>query len=163
MIYVYAISPAVIESMLSTLSPRQLVLLVLGGLIIGAGLMGAFGVILRWALSPITKKWTKAINDVTLHADEWSKAFDRIPPQDWFDKVAIALDGINGQAAALASHTKNLIEIEADVKELRSKAEIDHEKLLLLKRDHDAAGAFGRRRGDTPGCAGLPLSGEPAA
>jgi hypothetical protein len=161
MIYVYAISPAVIESMLSTLSPRQLVLLLLAGLIFGAFFMGMLGVVIRWALSPITKKWTTAINTVADHADEWSNAFKRIPPQDWFDKVAVALEGINKQAIELTLHTKNLLEIEDNVRKLEAQTQADHMKLSLLKHDHDLAGVFGRRRGDTPNCTGLPLSGGP--
>lgn len=155
----FIVSPAVIESFLATLNPRQLVLLLIAGLIIGAGTMGSMGVVIRWALSPVTKKWTTAINTVTDHAAEWTKAFERIPPQSWFDEVKIALNGIAGQASELSMHAQNLLEIEATVRELEGLVKVDHEKLTLLKHDHDLAGVFGRRVGDKPGCSGLPSAG----
>jgi hypothetical protein len=151
------ISPAAIEAVLAAMSLRQIALLFVTGLFFGALMMGAAGVVIRWALRPITKKWIDALNTVSEHAEEWSRAFDRIPPQGWFDDVAEALRGIAGQASELGMHAKNLLEIEDAVRRLEAEAKADHVKLTLLKHDHDLAGVFGRRATDKGGgCTGLP-------
>ena len=158
---VWTISPAAIEAMLAAMSLRQIALLFVVGVAFGSMMMGAAGVVIRWALRPVTRKWIDALDTVSKHSEEWSRAFDRIPPQGWFDDVAEALKGIAGQASELGMHAKNLLEIEDTVRRLELEAKADHDKLLLLHHDHEQIhgqdGAFYRRRTDPAGCIGQPI------
>jgi hypothetical protein len=156
--FVWTISPAAIEAMLAAMSLRQIALLFVVSVAFNSMMMGAAGVVIRWALRPVTKRWVDALNTVSEHAEEWSRAFDRIPPQGWFDDVALELKGIAGQASELAMHAKNLLEIEDAVRRLEAETKADHDKLLLLHHDHEQIhGAFYRRRTDPAGCIGQPI------
>lgn len=67
----------------------------------------------------------------------WSDAIGRIPGKEWFDEVAGALKGLAGQAAQIAGHTQELVDIEGRVRVVESDVRRDHDTLTKLQTQHD--------------------------
>jgi hypothetical protein len=142
----------VLYQLLSDLGVKQLVAVLILGLVIGGAAAGAGSALLRMFMQPTLKRMNAIMELVSENSHEWTSAaiaLKRIPTVQWFDDVAEALQGIAGQAAELAAHAKSIIAMESKLKELESRAGTEREAFASLKGAHDL-------RMMTVGCSGAP-------
>ena len=73
----------------------------------------------------------------------WSESIDRIPSQEWFDEVKLALNGLAGQAATLSSHTASLLDMQERVGVVEDAVRGDHDMIVRVKSEHDLIRSLG--------------------
>jgi hypothetical protein len=104
--------------MFDSKSMVTLVTLLGAGLALGAGFVGILGLVVRREFM------------------RWSVAIDRIPTAEWFDKVAVSLEVLAGQAVMLADHTGDICDLKHDLAQLVSSGKLDHDALTTLATEH---------------------------
>jgi hypothetical protein len=130
----------VLYQLLSDLGVKQLVAVLLLGLVIGGAAAGSGSSLLRMFMQPTMKRMNAMMELVSENSHEWTAAaiaLKRIPSEQWFDDVADALKGIAKQADELAAHAKSIIAMEDKIRDIEIRSGVDREKFASLRGAHD--------------------------
>ena len=129
-----------LEGILSRLSVEQLVIIMLVGFVLGGLMSGLGSLMLKWLMRRELSRWAEVMDTVLAHANDWThaaEALTRIPGEEWFSEVKVALTGIANQATELAIHTKSILTLEVRIKEIEDHASVDREQFARLRGSHD--------------------------